>query len=430
MTITSSPILSELKIDAARLDRSLAELAEIGKLPQGGISRVAFTPEDLRARKLVQTWMVAAGMTVRTNAAGNIIGRYEGLNPDAGAIATGSHIDTVPTGGRYDGCLGVLAGIEVVRVLHDRSIRLYHPIEVIVFTDEERSVIGSKGMAGEVLEDASYYARLDGTPIQECLDRIGGDWAQIATAKRKSGEMVAFIELHVEQGGVLEHLDKPIGIVTGVVGQYRFAVNVIGRANHAGTTPMNLRKDALVAASEIVLAVNKIARSIDGDQVATVGYLNVSPNATNTVPGMVDLRIDMRDLSEERLQLLTANLKAEIITIARTTETAISIQQTLHIRPTLADRQIMKSIEGVCQNMGLAYTHMPSRAGHDAQEIGRFTAMGMIFVPSRAGVSHSADEYTSPEECDRGASVLLQTFLQLDNFHVKSNAAKSSIINN
>ncbi|PSB42082.1 Zn-dependent hydrolase [Chamaesiphon polymorphus] len=420
MTITSSPILSELKIDAARLDRSLFELAEIGKLPQGGISRVAFTPEDLCARQLVQTWMLTAGMTVRTDAAGNIIGRYEGLNPDAGAIATGSHIDTVPTGGRYDGCLGVLAGIEVVRVLHERSIRLYHPIEVIVFTDEERSVIGSKGMAGEVREDAIYYARLDGTPIQECLDRIGGDWSQIATAKRKSGEIVAFVELHVEQGGVLEHLDKPIGIVTGVVGQYRFAVNVIGRANHAGTTPMNMRKDALVAASEIVLAVNKIARSIDGDQVATVGYLNVSPNATNTVPGMVDLRIDMRDLSEERLQLLTAKLKAEINAIARTTETAISIQQTLHIRPTLADPQIMKSIEGVCQNMGLAYTHMPSRAGHDAQEIGRFTAMGMIFVPSRAGVSHSADEYTSFEECDRGASVLLHTFLQLDNFDVKS----------
>jgi beta-ureidopropionase / N-carbamoyl-L-amino-acid hydrolase len=418
MTITSSPILSELKIDAARLDRSLFELAEIGKLPQGGISRLAFTPEDLRARQLVQTWMVEAGMTVRTDAAGNIIGRYEGLNPDAGALATGSHIDTVPTGGRYDGCLGVLAGIEVVRVLHDRSIRLYHPIEVIVFTDEERSVIGSKGMAGEVLEDAIYYARLDGTPIQECLDRIGGDWSQIETAKRKSGEIVAFVELHVEQGGVLEHLDKPIGIVTGVVGQYRFAVNVIGRANHAGTTPMNMRKDALVAASEIVLAVNKIARSIDGDQVATVGYLNVSPNATNTVPGMVDLRIDMRDLSEERLQLLRANLKAEIAIIARTTETAISIQQTLHIRPTLADPQIMRSIEGVCQNMGLAYTHMPSRAGHDAQEIGRFTDMGMIFVPSRAGVSHSADEYTSFEECELGTSVLLHTFVQLDNSYL------------
>jgi beta-ureidopropionase / N-carbamoyl-L-amino-acid hydrolase len=414
MKIAPELKLSELEIDSARLDRSLFELAEIGKLPQGGISRVAFTPADLRARQLVQTWMIEAGMTVRTDAAGNIIGRYEGLNPDAGAIATGSHIDTVPTGGIYDGCLGVLAGIEVVRVLQARSIRLYHPIEVIVFTDEERSVIGSKGMAGEVLEDASYYARLDGTPIQECLDRIGGNWSQIATAKRQPGEIVAFVELHVEQGGVLEYLDKPIGIVTGVVGQYRFAVTVIGRANHAGTTPMNMRKDALVAASEIVLAVNKIARSIDGDQVATVGYLNVSPNATNTVPGMVDLRIDIRDLSEEKLQLLTAKLKAEITNIASTTETAISIQQTLHIRPTLAAPQIMRSIEGVCQNLGLAHTHMPSRAGHDAQEIGRITDMGMIFVPSRAGVSHSGDEYTSPEECDRGANVLLQTFLQLD----------------
>lgn len=418
MTITSSPLLSELKIDSARLDRSLSELAEIGKLPQGGISRVAFTPEDLLARQLVQTWMIEAGMTVRTDAAGNMIGRYQGTCPTAGALATGSHIDTVPTGGRYDGCLGVLAGIEVVRILRDRSIRLYHPIEVIVFTDEERSVIGSKGMAGEVLEDASYYARLDGTPIQNCLDRIGGNWSQIATAKRQPSEMVAFVELHVEQGGVLEHQDKPIGIVTGVVGQYRFAVTVIGRANHAGTTPMNMRKDALVAASEIVLAVNRIATEIDGDQVATVGYLNVSPNATNTVPGKVDLRIDLRDLSEQKLQLLTTTLKAEITKISINTGTAISIEQTLHILPTLADPKIMAAIDRVCQKIGLSFTYMPSRAGHDAQEIGRFTDMGMIFVPSKSGISHSADEYTSPEECDRGANVLLQTFFQIDNFYL------------
>jgi beta-ureidopropionase / N-carbamoyl-L-amino-acid hydrolase len=415
MTTTSAPSLSELKIDSARLDRSLFELAEIGKLPQGGISRVAFTPEDLRARQLVKTWMVEAGMTLRIDAAGNIIGRYDGTSPTAGAIATGSHIDTVPTGGRYDGCLGVLAGIEIVRVLQERAIRLHHAIEVIVFTDEERSVIGSKGMAGEVSEDAGYYARLDGTPIQECLAQIGGDWSNIFTAKRQPNEIVAFVELHVEQGGVLEHLEQPIGIVTGVVGQYRFAVTVIGRANHAGTTPMNMRKDALVAASEIVLAVNKIALSIDGDQVATVGYMDVSPNATNTVPGRVDLRIDMRDLSEECLQLLTAKLTANIAEIARHTDTEISIQQTLHIRPTLADPKIMAEIEDICQVKGLGFTYMPSRAGHDAQEIGRIADMGMIFVPSRAGISHSQDEYTSPAECDRGANVLLHTFLRLDD---------------
>jgi N-carbamoyl-L-amino-acid hydrolase len=417
MAIRSESTMSKLAIDSARLERSLSELAEIGKLPAGGISRVAFTPEDLRARQLVQTWMVAAGMTVRIDAAGNMIGRYEGTSATAGALATGSHIDTVPTGGRYDGCLGVLAGIEVVRVLQERSIRLHHPLEVIVFTDEERSVIGSKGMAGEVLEDASYYARLDGTPIQRCLEQIGGDWSKISTAKRQANEIVAFVELHVEQGGVLEHLNKSIGIVTGVVGQYRFAVTVTGRANHAGTTPMNMRKDALVAASAIVLAVNKIALAIDGDQVATVGYMNVSPNATNTIPGKVDLRIDMRDLSEEKLQLLAATLQAEIAKIASSTGTDIAIQQTLHIRPTLADPQIVAAIDRVCQIMGLSATHLPSRAGHDAQEIGRFTDMGMIFVPSRAGISHSGDEYTSPAECDRGANVLLHTFVHLDDFY-------------
>lgn len=417
MTTLTDATISKLTIDSARLDRSLFELAEIGQLPEGGISRVAFSPADLRARQLVQTWMIDAGMTVRIDPAGNMIGRYAGTSPTAGALATGSHIDTVPTGGIYDGCLGVLAGIEVVRVLQEREIRLHHPIEVIVFTDEERSVIGSKGMAGEVSEDASYYARLDGTPIQVCLDSIGGDWSKIATAKRQPQDLVAFVELHVEQGGVLEHLDKAIGIVTGVVGQYRFAVTVIGRANHAGTTPMNMRKDALVAASEVVLAVNKIALAIDGDQVATVGYLNVSPNATNTVPGRVDLRIDLRDLSEERLELLATTITAEIAEIARKTDTEISIEQTLHIRPTLADPKIMAAIDRVCLSMGLSSTYLPSRAGHDAQEIGRFTDMGMIFVPSRAGISHSGDEYTSPDECDSGTNILLHTFIHLDNFY-------------
>lgn len=417
MTTQLDVTMQGLRIDSDRLDRSIFELAEIGKLPKGAVSRVAFTPEDLQARLQVQTWMVEAGMTVRIDAAGNIIGRYDGTSPTAAALATGSHIDTVPTGGRYDGCLGVLAGIEVVRVLQARSIRLHHPIEVIVFTDEERSVIGSKAMAGELSENASYYDRLDGTSIQYCLEQIGGDWSTIATAKRQPQDLVAFIELHVEQGGVLEHLDKPIGIVTGVVGQYRFAVIVTGRANHAGTTPMNMRKDALVAASEIVLAVNAIALAIDGDQVATVGYMTVSPNATNTVAGKVDLRIDMRDLSEERLEQLATQLKTEITTISIRTGTEISIEQTLHIRPTLADPNVMAAIDRVCQTMGVTSTHLPSRAGHDAQEIGRFTPMGMIFVPSQEGISHSGDEYTSAADCDRGANVLLQTMIDLDNFY-------------
>jgi beta-ureidopropionase / N-carbamoyl-L-amino-acid hydrolase len=411
------PVLSKLTVNGDRLNRTLFQLAEIGQLPDGGVSRVAFTMDDLLARQQVKAWMGQAGMTVRIDAAGNIIGRYAGKNDQAAALATGSHIDTVPVAGRYDGCLGVLAGIEMVRVLHENDLRLDHPIEVIVFTDEERSVLGCKAMAGEVKEAADYYARLDGTPIQACLEKIGGDWSAIATAKRDRSDVAAFVELHVEQGGVLEHQGVPIGVVDGIVGQYRFAVNVMGRMNHAGTTPMHMRKDALVAAAQMVLAVNKIGVEIPGEQVATVGYLHVSPNATNTVPGAVDFRIDLRDLSQAHLELLVSRMKDEFAAIATATNTEFTLRETLHILPTLAAPQIKDVIKQVSEQLNLPYSYLPSRAGHDAQEIGRFTDMGMIFVPSQGGISHSIDEYTTPEECAQGATVLLHTFLQLDKIY-------------
>jgi beta-ureidopropionase / N-carbamoyl-L-amino-acid hydrolase len=407
-------VLPLLSINCDRLNRSLFQLAEIGKLPNGGVCRLAFSTEDMLARQLVQSWMVEAGMTVRTDAAGNIIGRYEGRSEHAPALATGSHIDTVPVAGRYDGCLGVLAGIEMVKVLNEQDIRLQHPIEVIVFTDEERSVIGAKAMAGEIKEGPDYYARLDGTSIQACLKKIGGDWSAIATAKRDRTQVAAFVELHVEQGGVLEHHDTSIGVVEGIVGQYRFAVTVMGRMNHAGTTPMNLRKDALVAAAQVILAVNDIAVHTPGEQVATVGFIEASPNATNTVAGKVDLRIDLRDLSQTHLESLVTLMKKEFEAIAAATGTQITMRETLHILPTLAAPHIKNTIEQVCESAGFSYLHLPSRAGHDAQEMGRFTDMGMIFVPSRDGLSHSQDEYTAPEDCARGANILLKTFLALD----------------
>jgi beta-ureidopropionase / N-carbamoyl-L-amino-acid hydrolase len=410
-------ISSTLCINGDRLNGKIAQLAEIGKLPNGGVSRVAFTPEDLLARQLVQAWMVEAGMMVRIDAAGNIIGRYAGNQPQAPTLATGSHIDTVPIGGRYDGCLGVLAGIEIVQVLHENQTQLNHPIEVIVFTDEERSVIGSKAMAGEVKEAPEYYARLDGTTIQSCLEKIGGNWSQIATARRTAQDMTAFVELHVEQGGVMEQASVAIGVVDGVVGQYRFAVTVIGRMNHAGTTPMQMRKDALVAASQIVLAVNKIAVETPGDQVATVGSLDVSPNSTNTVPGKVELKIDLRDLSQTHLEDLVKLIQQKIAEIAEATSTEITLCQMLQIYPTLAAPAIKQVIQQTCEDMNLSYIQLPSRAGHDAQEIGRFADMGMIFVPSQTGISHAEDEYTSPIECIQGANLLLQTFLKLDQLY-------------
>jgi len=407
-------VISMLQVNGDRLNRSISQLAEIGKLPGGGVSRLAFSPEDVLARQLVQSWMVEAGMTVRIDAAGNIIGTYAGQKEGAGALSTGSHIDTVAVAGRYDGVLGVLAGIEVVRVLKENAIRLAHPVEVIVFTDEECSVIGCKAMAGNIVNDPEYYRRSDGTSIQACLQRIGGDWSKLETARRQRSEIAAFVELHVEQGGVLESTGDQIGVVKGIVGQYRMAVTVTGRPNHAGTTPMHLRKDALVAASQVVLVVNELAIQTPGEQVATVGFLNVVPNAVNIVPGRVELKIDLRDLSQTHLDDLVKQMRRQFAEIAAATQTEIVMTQALHVLPTLAEPKIQETIALVCQQLGLSYCHLPSRAGHDAQEIGRFTDMGMIFVPSDAGVSHAEDEYTSPEQCTQGANVLLQTFLELD----------------
>lgn len=406
----------ETFVNSDRLAQSVESLAQIGQIPQGGVRRIAYSPEDIQARNLVQHWMIEAGMSVRIDTAGNIIGTYPGTFPQAPALATGSHIDTVPNGGRYDGAFGVLAGLEVVRVLNEQQMRLAHPLEVIVFTDEEGSMIGSKAMSGKVNNDAAYYRRPDGTNIQTCLERVGGNWDRIEQSRRNSEDMAAFVELHVEQGPILESLGKQIGVVEGIVGQRRYIITVKGSPSHAGSTPMYMRQDALVAASGVVLAVNRLANT-PGQQVATVGRMQVSPNAANVIPGLVEMSLDIRDLSSQHIDNLMEQLRLNIEAIAADTQTQIELQPSLHNQPALAEQNIQKTIAQVCEDLGLSYTHLPSRASHDAQEIANFTDMGMIFVPSQAGVSHAETEYTSPEQCTQGANVLLHTLLRLDQHY-------------
>ncbi len=411
-------VLPRLTVNSDRLSESINRLAKIGKQPSGSICRLAFTPEDLQARYLVQQWMIEVGMTVRTDAAGNLIGTYAGTVEDAPALATGSHIDTVPSGGCFDGVLGVLAGIEVVRTLRENNLRLNHPIEVIVFTDEESTMIGCQAIAGTVLlQSPERYQPKVGESIQTSLEMVGGNWDQLLTAKRSRADIAAFLELHVEQGAVLERTGKEIGVVQGVVGMRRKAITITGLANHAGTTPMDMRQDALVAAAQVVLAVRDIARRMPSSPVATVGYLNVLPNAVNIVPGKVELSVDMRDLSNECLEEMLEQLRQDVQAIATETNTKIDIAALLCVEPTLAAPQVQTTIESICQQLGLSYCHLPSRAGHDALEIGRITDMGMIFVPSQAGVSHSEAEYTSPQQCTQGANVLLQTLVELDKVY-------------
>ncbi|PSF37412.1 Zn-dependent hydrolase [Aphanothece hegewaldii CCALA 016] len=411
-----SSIVKPIVINSDRLLKSIEDLAKIGHLSDGGVCRIAFTPEDLAARNLIQSWMIETGMSVRIDTAGNMIGTYQGKYPQASTLSTGSHIDTVPNGGRYDGAYGVLAGIEVVRVLHEADIRLNHSIEVIVFADEESTMIGSKAMVGKIVNDPNYYTHVDGRDIQTCLEYIGGNWHKIDQARRTNQEMAAFVELHVEQGPVLESMDKKIGVVQGIVGQRRYVITVTGHSSHAGSTPMNMRSDALVAASLIILAVNRIGNT-PGQQVATVGKMQVSPNAPNVIPGIVEMSLDIRDLSNEHLDHLMAELIQEIEAIATRTQTQIKLEPCLRNEPAPAASNIQQTIAKICEDFGFSYTYLPSRASHDAQEMANLTDMGMIFVPSIAGISHAQTEYTSPEQCVEGANVLLHTFLRLDQHY-------------
>ena len=403
---------AELLVNGNRLNHSIATLASIGKLNNGGVKRIAYSTEDIEARNLVRQWMKELEMEITIDAAGNIIGRYSGKNSVASAIATGSHIDTVPCGGHFDGAYGVLAGLEAVRVLKENKIQLDRSIEVIVFTDEEGSMIGSKAISGRVILDPEYYRRPDDTDIQTCLNRVGGNWDRITQARRSPEKISAFVELHVEQGPVLESMGKQIGVVEGIVGQRRFNITVKGSANHAGTTPMSMRCDALVAASQVVLAVNQIGNT-PGQQVATVGKMKVLPNAANVVPGWVEMSLDIRDLSSLHIDSLLKQLRIHLEKIAVATNTQIRLNSCLHNEPALAEPYIQKAIALTCEHLNLSYTYLPSRASHDAQELAQIADMGMIFVPSKMGVSHDASEYTSPEQCIQGANVLLQTLIQL-----------------
>jgi len=417
-----SQVVSTLSVNGDRLMAMIRQLARLGELPNGGVQRLAFSPEDCHARALVRRWMVEADMTVTVDEAGNMIGRYPGRFKDAPPLVTGSHIDTVPNAGHYDGTYGVLAGIEAVQTLSERDLHLDHPIEVVVFADEERTMVGCKAMAGRLLDDAELYRSRDGETIQDCLERVGGNWDIIEHARRTPESMAAFVELHVEQGPVLTSMAKQIGVVTGIVGQRRYWITVEGQSSHAGTTPMPMRQDALVAASQVVLAINRVGNQ-PGDQVATVGRMNLHPNVPNSIPGKVEMSLDLRDLSNDRLDQLLSEITQAINTIATETGTRISMGQRLHNDPAPANSHIQNAIAQVCEDLHLSYCRLPSRASHDAQEMSRITDMGMIFVPSEGGISHAETEYTSPQDCASGATVLLHTLMRLDHHYRPSKGA-------
>ena len=401
--------------DSGRVQRHLTELSRLGANPEGGVSRVAFSDADIAGRAYVRSLMEAAGLDVRVDAAGNLIGRREGTDHGLPAILVGSHTDSVPHGGNYDGDVGVIGGIEVAQQLRDRHVRLRHALEIVDFTDEEGGLVGSRAMAGELSAATLDLVNGSGRSVRDGIRALGGDPDAVGHAKRSTDSLTAYLELHIEQGGILERTKTNIGIVQGIVGIHWWEATVTGVANHAGTTPMDQRHDALLAASELVLAVNGAATGIAGRQVATVGQIRAEPGAPNVIPGRVVLSIEVRDLDAARIEAVFEQIRARAGEIARAHGTSIEFKDLEATAvPALTDRRIQHIIEGAARELGLTAMATPSGAGHDAQDIAHIAPIGMIFVPSAGGVSHSPREYTAPEDVLHGVDVLLRTVLAVD----------------
>lgn len=412
---TLSAQQSNVKVNQERLEKRIFDLAEFGIQPNGETERVAFSDADIEARNWVIRTLKDYGMAVTVDPAGNIIGTRNGNDPSLKPIAFGSHIDRVPNGGNYDGCVGSMAALEVIETLNENNITTNHPLEVIIFPNEEGGVMGSRAMAGNLGKSALGVVNSTGYSMGEGIMRIGGDTTKLNEAKREKGSLAAFLELHIEQGGKLEKEGLDIGVVEGIVGLNWWDVVFTGSANHAGTTPMNTRQDALLAAAKYIVAVNEITNSFEGTQVGTVGRIKVEPGAPNVIPGKVTASLEIRDLSLEVIQKVYQAIKKKTEEIAEASNVTVEfLPLDTTAEPALTDTGIQKEIASSAKSLGLTYQYMPSGAGHDAQDISRFAPAGMIFVPSKRGISHSPKEFTSAKDMANGANVLLHSILSLD----------------
>jgi len=417
MLVLSSAAIAADKpaVNGDRIQQHVTALSKYGANPEGGVSRVAFSDADIAGRKYVAGLMQEAGLTIRTDAAGNIIGRREGSNAKLPPILIGSHTDSVPGGGNYDGDVGVIGAIEVAQTLQEHGVRLKHPLEVVIFADEEGGTVGSFAMIGRLQPDALDLTTHSGKTIRDGIRAVGGDPDRLAEAVRKPGDLTAYVELHIEQGAILDESDIDIGVVEGIVGIRWWDVTVEGIANHAGTTPMNRRRDALLSAAEFALAVNRVATSMPGRQVATVGRIRAEPGAPNVIPGKVVLSLEIRDLDAAKMTAVYDAIHAEADKIAQARQTPFTFTQLkVSSEPAPTDPRLQRIISKAASSLNLSTKLMPSGAGHDAQEISHIAPTGMIFVPSVGGISHAPKEFTSQQDMANGANVLLQTVLAID----------------
>jgi beta-ureidopropionase / N-carbamoyl-L-amino-acid hydrolase len=414
-----SPVLHSQQpaphINSDRLLEHMTAMSEIGKDPAGGYARVAYTDADRQGRDYTTNLIRAAGLTVSIDTAGNIYGRRPGSQPNLPSLLIGSHVDSVPQGGNYDGVVGSLAAIEVAQTLGDARLTLRHPLEVLIFQNEEGGLKGSRAVSGELREEELSQATRSGKSLRDGIASIGGDPSRLAEARRKPGEIFGYLELHIQQGGSLDAEKINIGVVEGIVGNRRWDVTIEGFANHAGTTPMNQRRDALLAAAKFIEAVNHVATSMPGQQVATVGRIEATPGAYNVIPGKVVLGLDLRDLDSSRMDAMFSQIQKDSQQIATATGTKFGFKQIVDDQPVPTDPRMRKIVADAAAELSLTTKSMPSGATQDAQSIGHLAPMGMIFIPSVAGISHAPQEFSRPQDIVNGAEVLLHAVLRLDH---------------
>ena len=403
-----------MRIDRKRLEATIEELGRVGATERGGLTRLALSNEDKRGRDLMITWMREAGLRVTVDQMGNIFGERAG-EPGHPPVMMGSHVDSVPTGGKYDGQLGVLCALEAIRTLNDQRVRTRHPVTLVIFTNEEGArfqpaMIASGVMAGKIaLEDAYNAKDKDGLRLVDELERIGYLGSEPCVPR----PLRAYLELHIEQGPQLEEEGLAVGVVEGIVAIAWSRLTIHGVQDHAGPTPMRIRHDALVAAAEVVAGVRGIARQLGGDLVTTVGNLTVTPNIVNAIPGRVSLSIDMRDPRDATLDRARPLLDRVVAEACGREGVTYELEHYWRVPYTPFDREVVDAVERAAGAAGARHRRILSGAGHDAQYMAAIGPTGMVFVPSRDGRSHCEEEFTAMDDIEYGANTLLGAALDL-----------------
>jgi N-carbamoyl-L-amino-acid hydrolase len=410
----ATPQAADLRVNGKRINDQIAALSEFGKNPVGGVSRVAYSDFDKQGRAALMQWMRDAKLDPKIDLAGNIFCKLAGSNPSLKPIVFGSHIDSVPGGGNYDGDVGTLSAVEVARTFIENNVVTKHPLEIVCWQNEEGGLIGSRAVSGQLEASELKGKTNSGKTIEEGIAFIGGDPTKLDQVRRKKGDIAAYFELHIEQGGNLEKAKIDIGVVQGIVGIKQWDVTITGFQNHAGTTAMDNRHDALLSAARYIEMVNKVVRSIPGRQVGTVGRIQPFPGATNVVPGKVICSLELRDLDDAKVDMMFKRIQKEVKTIGAMNGTTFEFTPIHENVSAPSDPRMRKFIADAAAKLGLSSRVMPSGAGHDAQAMATLGPMGMIFIPSIGGISHSPKEYSTPQDIINGANVLLKAVLAAD----------------